>query len=356
MTLRRILGALVAFGSCTCSHDPAAPRPADAENPLRPLPEFPLGVAGKVTWAEVAGGFPVTPERVRLGAWLFHDARLSADGSVSCATCHRPTHAYSEPTPVSTGIKAQKGGRKAPPIVNAAWPLYPVYFWDGRADSLVAQAKGPMANPIEMGNDHATIAKTVAAIAGYRPHFRAAFGDEAVTIDRIAEAIAAFEATRLSGGSRFDRFVKGDQTALDAQEQKGKELFEGKATCVECHLGLNLTDSKFHNLGIGWDATAQRFADTGREAVSHAPADRGAFKTPGLRDVSRHAPYMHDGSLATLKECVDHYNKGGNKNPTLDGKMKPLGLTGEEVDALVAFLLALDGAGPIDVPPTPLPQ
>jgi cytochrome c peroxidase len=339
-----------------CGRERPAVMALESVNPVAPLPKMPLGIDGKVKWEEVAGEFKVTPERVRLGRWLFFDPRLSADGTISCATCHRPEHAFSEPTPVSTGIKGQKGSRKAPPIANAAWPIYPVYFWDGRADSLVAQAKGPMENPIEMGNTHAAITTAIGAIAGYRPYFKEAFGDDKVTIDRIAEAIAAYEATCLSGNSRFDRFVKGDKSALSAEEQKGKELFEGRATCVECHLGMNLTDSKFHNLGVGWNEKDKKFADDGRAKISKDPAELGAFKTPGLRDVTKHAPYMHDGSLATLKECVEHYNQGGIKNPTLDPKMKKLDLKPDEVDAIVAFMKSFDGAGPVEKAPATFPK
>lgn len=356
MCNRTLALLLASFATVSCGREPPAAMALESANPLAPLPKLPLGVEGKVKWEEVAGDFKVTPARVRLGRWLFYDKRISADGTISCATCHRPEFAFSEPTPVSTGIKGQKGGRKAPPIINAAWPIYPVYFWDGRADSLVAQAKGPMENPIEMGNTHAAISKTVAAIAGYRPYFKEAFGDDAVTIDRVAEAIAAYEATLLSGDSRFDRFVKGDKKALTPQEQKGKELFEGRATCVECHLGTNLSDAKFHNLGVGWNEKEKKFADEGRSKISKDPAELGAFKTPSLRDVTKHAPYMHDGSLATLKDCVEHYNQGGIKNPTLDPKMKKLDLKPDEVDALVAFMKTFDGEVAMEKSPDKFPQ
>jgi len=325
----------------------AAPPPAwEVENPAKPLPTAPAGV--QADFASLK--FKVTPETVRLGRWLFFDKRLSADGTISCATCHRPENAFSEPTAVSTGIKGQKGGRKSPSFVNGAWPIFPNFFWDGRASSLVEQAKGPIANPIEMGNTHEAVVATIGKIAGYKPYFEKAFGDGNVTIDRIAEAIAAYEATRLSGGSAYDKGTMTDE------QKAGRDLFNGKAQCNLCHLGANFTDAQFHNLGIGWDAKKKAFADEGRAAISKKDEDKGAFKTPTLRDVSKHAPYMHDGSLATLKAVVEHYNKGGNANPQLSKKIKKLGLTPKEVDAVVAFMQALDGEGYADTAPTQFPQ
>jgi cytochrome c peroxidase len=323
-----------------------APPPWEAENPVKPLPTPPVGVQADFA----ALKFKVTPEKVRLGRWLFFDKRLSADNTVACATCHRPENAFSEPTAVSTGIRGQKGNRKSPSFVNGAWPIFPVFFWDGRAASLVEQAKGPIANPIEMGNTHEAAVAAIGKLAGYKPYFEQAFGDGNVTIDRIAEAIAAYEATRLSGGSAFDKGT------LTAEQKLGHDLFHGKAQCNQCHLGFNFTDAQFHNLGIGWDAKKRAFADEGRAIVTKKPEDKGAFKTPTLRDVSKHAPYMHDGSLATLRDVVEHYNKGGIANPTLDKKVKKLGLTDKEVDALVAFMQALDGEGYADSAPTAFPQ
>jgi cytochrome c peroxidase len=329
--------------------------PWEAENPVRPLPGPPLGV--EVDWRKLG----VTPEKVRLGRWLFFDPRLSADGTVSCATCHRPEHAFSEPTAVSTGIRGQRGTRKAPPIVNAATAVYPAFFWDGRARSLADQAKGPIANPVEMGNTHAGAARAVAAAAGYRAAFREAFGDERVDIDRIAAALAAYEATRLSGGSAYDRYEAGDDSALSPLAKEGRDLFFGAGRCSACHLGPNLTDARFHNIGIGyaWQpglAHRDAFADPGRAAVSSEERDTGAFKTPGLRDVSRHAPYMHDGSIATLEEVVFYYVTGGNSNPWLAPELREMRLQGWHVRPLVAFLEALDGEGFADVAPASFPR
>lgn len=326
-------------------------------SPVVNLPKPPLGVEDHVNWKklEIEQGLKVTPEKVRLGRWLFFDPRLSADGTISCATCHRPDHAFSEPLPTSKGINGQVGARKAPPIVNAAFPIQPFYFWDGRAGTLKEQAKGPIDNPIEMGSSHEFCAKSVARIAGYRKVFRQVYGEEEPTIDRIADAIAAYEATLFSGNSVWDRYQADDEATLDPQVKLGADLFHGKAQCNQCHLGFNFTDSQFHNLGVGWDKEKNAYRDEGRKKVTGKPEDLAAFKTPTLRDVTRHAPYMHDGSIATLEEVVDLYDHGGEPGaPGLSPKIRKLGLTAEEKKAIVAFLEALTGdsehAAPASLP------
>lgn len=324
----------------------------EAANPIKPLPAEPLGITEKLA----ALPNPPTPETVRLGRWLYFDKRLSADGTVACASCHKPENAFSELTPVSTGIRGQKGGRKAPSFVNQAWTIYPNFFWDGRAASLEEQALGPIANPIEMGNTHDAMLATLRSIKSYPGYFKQAFGDESITKERVAKAIADYERTRMSGNSPWDRWKDGDEKAVSQQVKDGSNLFFGKALCMQCHLGQNFTDSSFHNLGIGWDAAAKKLKDEGRSAISKKVEDTGAFKTPTVRDVAKHAPYMHDGSLATLRDVVEHYNKGGNPNPHLSPKIKKLDLTKSEVDALVAFMEALNGEGYQDVVPTAFPQ
>lgn len=316
-------------------------------NPVVALPTPPVGIADNVSWKalEEQQGLKVTPEKVRLGRMLFFDKRLSADHTVSCATCHQPAHAFSEPTPTSTGIRGQVGDRKAPPIVNAAFPIFPVYFWDGRAASLAEQAKGPIENPIEMGHTHAGAIEAVQAVAGYREAFTVAYGDDKVTIDRIADAIAAFEATLFSGNSPWDRFQAGDDNAISEQVKRGADLFHNKAECNQCHLGFNFTDSKFHSLGVGWDERKQAYEDEGRFKETKKAEDLGAFKTPTLRDVEFHAPYMHDGSMKTLEETVEHYRKGGVPGAkNLSSKVRKLDLTDQDVQDIVAFLKALSGS------------
>ncbi|MBS1818655.1 MAG: c-type cytochrome [Acidobacteria bacterium] len=362
--MRTLVGALAlglacSMAACSRTESPAPaaatpPIPAwEADNPITPLPDSPLGADIQLASLPNAP----TPEQVRLGRWLFYDTRLSGDGSVSCATCHRPEHAFSEPTPHSTGIRGQAGGRKSPSFVNAAVTLYPNFFWDGRAQSLEEQALGPIANPIEMGATHESMVASIQKVGAYAPYFKQAFGSEEISKERVAQAIAAYEKTRMSGNSPVDRWrLNKDESAVPDQVKQGYELFFGKAACNQCHLGNNYTDSRFHNLGVGYDPRTKTFKDEGRSAISKDPADLGAFKTPTLRDVAKHAPYMHDGSVATLREVVELYDRGGEKNPNLDPKIKKLNLTPAEVDALVAFMEALSGEGYMDHAPKAFPQ
>lgn len=350
-----LLGALVFAGACNRTADVAPPPPWEVANPLKPIPKAPLGVDFELTSAFVKE--PPTPETVRLGRWLFYDTRLSGDNTVSCATCHRPEHAFSEPTAVSTGIKGQKGKRKAPTFINMAVVVYPQFFWDGRAASLEEQALGPIENPLEMGSSHHAMVSSLTRIEGYRPYFEQAFGSSAITKERVARAIADYERTRMSGNAPWDRWRRlRDQSAVSDEVKRGHELFHDKAGCNQCHLGSSFTDSTFHNLGVGWNPKTRTFADNGRYDVTRVETDKGAFKTPTLREVTRRAPYMHDGSIATLREVVELYNRGGEKNPYLDPKMQPLHLSDAEIDALVAFMQALDGEGYQDTPPSAFPQ
>ena len=343
-----------AGGGRETSSDVAA---LDRANPVLALPDTPLGL--DMGLADLKP--PPDPEQVRLGRWLYFDTRLSADDTIACATCHLPEHGFSEPTPVSTGIRGQKGGRKAPSFINAAFAFYPETFWDGRAGSLEEQAAGPIENPIEMGFTHDAAVAAIDAVPAYKPFFAKSFGDETVDIDRITRAIAAYERTRISGNSAWDKWRDADDedpdaATVSAEVERGHELFFGDAKCATCHVGNSFTDSQYHNLGIGWDPATETFADEGRVVVSGKPEDTGAFKTPGLREVHLRAPYMHDGSVATLKDVVEHYRKGGTPNPHLSSKMFKLELTDADVDALVAFMEALAGTGYMDAAPTLFPE
>ena len=191
--------------------------------------------------------------------------------------------------------------------------------------------------------------QSIAKVPGYRPYFEKAFGDPVVTIDRVVQAIACYERTVLSGNSAWDRFIDGEKTALSDSAQRGLHLFEGKALCTRCHVGFNLTDGLFHNLGVGM---AAEDPDLGRFVVSKDEKDKGAFKTPTLRDLQRTAPYMHDGSVKTIEEVIDLYDRGGEKNPWLDPRMEPLKLSAEEKTDLAAFLRSLEG----DWKPTAAPK
>ncbi len=332
-------------------------RPAGAawerENPVVPLPEPPAGITSTLTGLPD----PPTPARVRLGRWLFYDSRLSADGTVSCGTCHRPDQGFSQTERVSTGVFNRRGTRKSPSLVNQAWPQLPHFFWDGRAASLEEQALAPIENPVEMGLDHARLLGILAGIPGYRPYFRQAFGDDAITKERVAKALADYERTRMAGNSAWDRWrARGDASAVSEEGKRGHDLFFGAAACGQCHLGEQLTDYRFHNVGVGWDAKTATFLDEGRFTVTGQDVDRGAFKTPTLRDVSLRAPYLHDGSARTLRDVVELYNRGGVANPWLSAKVFPLGLTDTDMDALVAFMKALESDLPPEVPPTTFPQ
>jgi cytochrome c peroxidase len=298
-------------------------------------------------------GNPQTQLKILLGKQLYFDTRLSKDNTISCATCHNPAMGWSDAGPTSTGINGQKGGRRAPPVSNAAFA--PLQFWDGRAPSLEEQAKGPVANPIEMGNTHELMLRTVQDIPGYVKEFEQVFGTSIVTVDLVAEAIAAFERTVVTTDSPFDRYVRGEDNALSKLEKQGLEIFNGKGHCTACHWGGYFSDGRFHNLGV--KPTDPSKPDEGRFAITKDSADIGAFKTPTIRDVALRAPYMHNGSEKTLEEVVDLYNKGGRTGDhNISPLIVPLGLTKKEKKALIAFMTtAIKSLNPevADVKPIP---
>jgi cytochrome c peroxidase len=283
---------------------------------------------------------PYTPEKAELGRLLYFDKRISADQTLSCASCHDPKKGYTDQSAVSSGIRGQKGGVSAPTVINRAYGM--LQFWDGRANSLEAQAIGPMANPIEMGNTHEAVVSALRKIPGYKKLFLQVYGTEEITLDHVAKAIATFERTVVSGDAPFDRYKAGMKNAMTAAQVRGMDVYFNKAKCDQCHEGPNFTLNAFHNLGVGQDKPNP---DPGRFAVTKNPADFGAFKTPTLREIEHTFPYMHDGSLQTLDEVVDFYDKGGKPNKNLDERMKPLHLTAQNKSDLVAFLKALSGRG-----------
>lgn len=292
-------------------------------------PQVPLGLPP----LKIPADNPLTEEKIALGKQLYFDPRLSRDGAVSCASCHDPAKGYSNGERFATGVDNQQGGRSAPVVINAAYNT--MQFWDGRAGSLEEQALGPIQNPIEMNLTLEEATERLNAIPGYREQFQKIFGTDA-TSEGIAQAIACYERTVLCGNAPYDRFVAGDQNALSPAASRGRALFFGKAHCSACHAGPNFTDNGFHNIGIGMDRPDY---DVGRAAISKLKGDTGAFKTPTLREIARSAPYMHDGSLATLEDVVEHYNKGGVENPWLDEEIFKLNLTAEEKQDLIAFLV-----------------
>jgi len=283
---------------------------------------------------------PYSPEKWDLGRALYYDTRLSADNTVSCASCHSPKMGFTDQMPNSAGILGQRGDRSAPTVINRAYAL--AQFWDGRAKSLEEQAVGPIQNPIEMGHTHPAVVEKLTSIAGYRAMFKAAFGSEEFDIAHVGKAIATFERTVLSGNAPYDKYKAGNKKALNASQVRGLDVFVNKAKCDQCHEGINFTLNAYHNLGVG--ATAAN-ADGGRQKFSGKDEDWGAFKTPTLRDIANTAPYMHDGSLKTLEEVVDYYDKGGTPNKNLDERMKPLKLTAQDKKDLVEFMKSLSGEG-----------
>ena len=324
---------------------------------------------------------PMTPAKIALGDKLFHDQRFSATGEVSCSTCHEREKGFTDsPLSTSEGILGLTGTRNSPTAANAAY--FDTLFWDGRSPSLEEQARHPFLNPVEMGLEtHDPILEIVAEDPHYVAAFREVFGKEPgqVTIDEVTKAIAAFQRTLLFGNSRFDRYwFGGEEDALSEAEIRGLDLFLNEGRCVSCHTIEHdhalFTDHHFHNLGVGINDIQERIpeavdnflaalargaevdetvlseklsSELGRFAISEMFDDLGAFKTPTLRNVAATAPYMHDGSLATLKEVMDHYNNGGVTeaddpvNDFLSSGIRPLDLTDEQVADLVLFMEAL---------------
>lgn len=281
---------------------------------------------------------PPTHEKIELGKQLFFDTKLSIDETVSCSSCHNPEHAFADTQVASRGAGGQQGARNTPTLINAAFQPY--QFWDGRVSSLEEQVLGPLQNKGEMGFSIPMIVERLNRLPQYQSAFRRAFGSP-VTRENLAQALASFERTILSGNSAYDRYEAGNPAALSRQAMEGMKLFDGKAHCRHCHQGYNFSDGLFHNVGVGWNGNS--FADEGRGAVTGISKDRGAFKTPTLRQVAQTAPYMHDGSLPTLEAVVDFYDQGGKRNPHLDALIQPWRLTPQEKEALVAFLRSLSG-------------
>lgn len=288
---------------------------------------------------------PYNKKKAELGRLLYFDKRLSSDGTVSCATCHKPPAGYTDNLPVSEGIHGHKGVRNSPTVINTVY--LKELFWDGRANSLEEQCKGPIANPNEMTSEkdaalaHQNCEDKICAIKGYQILFKEVFGTTKCSIDDIAKAIATFERTILSGNSPYDRYLAGDQNAMTKEEIAGYEVFKS-ARCINCHLGPNFNNGKFVNIGVGMDKPNP---DLGRYAITHDEKDWGAFKIPTLREVSKTYPYMHDGSLQTLEEVVEYYDKGGIPNKNLHPLIRPLNLSEEDKKNLVSFMKAIDGEG-----------
>lgn len=311
---------------------------------------LPLGLqAGS---AYIPDDNPMTDDKILLGKLLYFDPRLSKDKTISCASCHNPFHGFTDPGPTSKGVGGKLGGRNSPTVINRLFSAE--QFWDGRAKDLEEQAHGPLVNPVEMAMpSHNEVVARVKGIKGYAPLFKKAFGDDTIDMPRIAKAIAAYERTVVSGDSPFDRYQAGDKDALSPSAVRGMELFNGKANCKACHTGFNFTDETYQDIGVGMNKPKP---DLGRYDVTKKDEDKGKFKTPTLRNSTQTAPYMHDGSEATLADVVEFYNKGGIPNPNLSKEIKPLNLSAQEKRDLVAFLDSLTGPVNNATPPEKLPQ
>ncbi len=277
---------------------------------------------------------PMSVKKVELGRLLYFDKRLSKDGTVSCASCHHPATGFSNAQRFAAGVNGQLGDRNSPTIYNVAYQG--MTFWDGRALTLEEQALGPVQNPIEMGNTLPAMVASVAAAPEYKELFKKAFdGEGEIDASKIAQAIASFERSILSGDAPYVRFKAGDSSALSAAAQRGLAVFEGKGQCLLCHSGPFLTDQTFHNLGVG---TKAKKVDPGRMNVTKDEKDWGKFKTPTVRNIAVTGPFMHDGSETTLEGVVELYDRGGVPNKNLDPFIRPLGMTPEEKADLVTFM------------------
>lgn len=289
---------------------------------------------------------PLTEARAQLGKRLFYEPRLSATGTVACGSCHQQAHAFADPAAVSTGVADRRGTRNAPALVNLAWGA--TFFWDGRAPSLEDQVGLPIENPVEMDLSLPDAVARLAADAGYAQAFRDAFEGAPPSEVALRQSLASFVRTLVSGDSPYDRHLRGDDAGFSEAARRGEALFlNEKAGCFHCHPAGPLTNEGFFNNG-----TYESGGDGGRAALTGRPGDTGKFKVPGLRNVAASAPYMHDGSVATLDDVIDQYARGGRGDPTTDPQIAPLPLSAAESVDLVAFLNALTDASFISDPGT----
>lgn len=304
--------------------------------PQRPTP-YELQIPEGFPLMEIPEDNPMTVEGVDLGRRLFFDPILSRDSTLSCSSCHLSATSFTDPAQFSVGVRGERGRRNSMALINVGYAES--LFWDGRAASLEEQARDPVVDALELDEDWEHVEAKLNRHPRYPDLFEQAFGTRAATRDLAVKAIAQFERTLLSAGSRFDRVTAGVETFSDL-EAEGFEIFNSeRGDCFHCHGTLLLTDNRFHNNGL--DANPD---DLGLAEVTGRPFDRGLFKTPTLRNVEYTAPYMHDGRFATLEEVVDHYSTGVQHSSTLDPIMLqrgPLNLTDEEKTALIAFLKTL---------------
>jgi cytochrome c peroxidase len=337
-----LLFGLLSFAACQTQEQKPATTAEDAAKPAAGYQlKAPLGLELESSSFYVPKDNLLTEAKIKLGKRLYFEKALSLDNTLACASCHVPEKGFADPNQFSLGIGGKKGGRQAPSIINRVFSR--AQFWDGRAKSLEEQALGPMMNPVEMGHPDiksvlARLEKDPSYVADFKQAFPEANG--ALTDVTLSQAIASFERTVLSGNSPYDRYQAGDKSALNDSAKRGLELFNNKANCAACHSGFNFTDESYHNLGVGMTA---KKPDMGRYAITKLDGHQGAFKTPTLREIANTAPYLSDGSLKTLAEVVEFYDKGCQPNKWLSPKIKKLDLTAQEKQDLVEFMKALSG-------------
>ncbi|MDA9557398.1 c-type cytochrome [Vibrio sp.] len=289
---------------------------------------------------------PYQASKAALGKMLFFDPRLSDNQNISCATCHNPSFGWEQGQAISLGVKNTALPRHNPTILNLAWGES--FFWDGRSGTLEDQALGPIQSDIEMNMPLDKLEARIKSIKGYQPYFDEVFNGD-ITSGNIAKAIATFERTVVSGMAPFDYWINGDESAISESAKKGFAVFNGKAQCSQCHTGWNFTDDEFHDIGLVTQ-------DQGRYAIDPSTEqNRFAFKTPGLRNISLRAPYMHNGEMPSLTAVIAHYMGGGVPRASLSPEMKPVPLNASEMRDLEAFLMTLQGDDePMSLPELPL--
>jgi cytochrome c peroxidase len=316
-----------------CSGEP--PEPAASKPPRSLVTEqIPAGFPASSISERAPGDNALTAERAELGKRLFYDTRLSRTSDVACATCHEQEYAFAEADVVSSGVEGRMGSRNAPALVNLAWSES--FFWDGRIPTLEEQAGKPIENPDEMDLPIADAVARIAEDPSYVAAFLATY-QEPPTEASLQKALASFVRTLVSANSAYDRHLRGDDSSFDEAAARGEVVFLGdRGGCFHCHPAGMLTNEGLFNNG-----TYAGGADTGRQLVTGRSGDIGKFKVPGLRNVELTAPYMHDGSVATLEAVIDQYDRGGSGDPTTDPQIEPLSLTPEEKADLLAFMRSL---------------
>ncbi len=339
---RPVLQTFAAIAMLLCATATRAETPAPTAAPLASL-KAKYRRAGAIPFP---ADNPYSDAKAKLGLMLFFDPRLSVAGTMSCATCHNPGITWQDGLAVSVGHDGKPLPRSTPTVINLAWA--DLIMWDGRKDGLEDQVSGPVGTAAEMGGTVQQAVGAVAAVPAYGRAFARAFGTDKVTFERIARAIATFERTLVSNKAPFDRWIDGDEGAIDDAAKRGFSLFNGKANCAACHTGWRFTDDGFHDIGLP-------SLDPGRaDQIPDEPLLQHAFKTPTLRNVTQRAPYMHDGSIATLDAVVVHYDTGFLDRPSLSPEMRRLGLSKRETDDLVAFMRTLTSADdPVTLPDLP---